>query len=135
MKLICAIMLALGTVAAHAQVYEYSFEADPATTLANLTIGQPPRRYSVRVRNCASSIESVMLRVADAGIEVSGAGVLYTDGSNESYNFSYSFPAGYDSPWISIDSFKKADKCVKSVFVIAQSADPQIKSHVRVFGN
>lgn len=135
MKLIFSMMLTLGSFAAHAQVYEYYFDADPAVTLANLTIGQPARRYSVRVRNCADSVGSVMLRVADAGLEVSGAGVQYTDGSNESYNFSYSFPAGYDSPWISIDSFKKADKCVKSVFVIAQSADPRIKSHVRVFGN
>jgi len=137
MKMIFTLALALGAFSAKADVYsyDYGYEINAVTTLASLSVGATPQRYSVRVRNCADSIASVMLRVADAGLKVSSAGVVYSDGSKEQYSISYTFPAGYDSPWISIDSFKEAGKCVKSVFVDAQSTDPQIKSRVKVFGN
>jgi hypothetical protein len=138
MKMLFALVLALGTFGAQAETYVYDYGTDyqvMVTTLANLSVGQPARRYSVRVRNCADTVGSVMLRVSDAGLQVSGAGVIYTDGTVEAYSLNHTFPAGYDSPWISIDSFKEAGKCVKSVFVDAQSSDPRIKSRVKVFGN
>ncbi len=69
---ICFCMLmALGASGAQAEVYTVS-SADPAVLLASLSIGQPARRYSARVRNCAESINSVMLRVSEAGLQVTG---------------------------------------------------------------
>ena len=138
--MISAMLLTLAASFAHAEraieIRETEdFQAVAVTTLANLRIGPDLKRYQVRVRDCGDNISHVMLRVADAGLRVSGAGATFTDGTNKGYNFTYTFAAGYDSPWIGIDSFKESGKCVKAVYVNAQSADPQIKSRVTVLGS
>jgi hypothetical protein len=133
-RLIAAIFT-LASVTAQAEAYVTQESEYPlATTLARLSVGHDLKRYSVRVRNCGEAISSVQLSVTEAGLSVQGAGATYTDGSTESYSFSHTFPAGYDSPWISIESFKEEGRCVRAVYVDAQSVDPQIKSRVVVLG-
>lgn len=105
-------------------------------TLANLSIdGQQIRRYAVRVRNCAANLAQIMLTVENSGVKVSGGGIQYTDGSNESYSITYTFPAGYQSSWIDVDSFRREGKCVASVFVNAQSTDTNVRARVKVYGS
>lgn len=131
-----AAILAFASVTVSADAYVAQDTEYPlATTLASFSIGPDLKRYSVRVRNCADAISSIMLSVTEAGVRVEGAGATYRDGTTESYSVNYTFPAGYDSPWISIDSFKEEGKCVKTVYVDAQSVDPRIKSRVKVLGN
>ena len=131
-----AVILAFASVTVQADAYVAQHTEYPlATTLASFSVGPDLKRYSVRVRNCAEAISSIMLSVTEAGLQVEGAGATYADGSTESYSLSYNFPAGYESPWISIDSFKEEGRCVKSVYVDAQSVDPRIKSRVKVLGN
>ena len=105
------------------------------STLANLSVGPAMRRYSVRVRNCGSNISHVMLRVANAGVRVNGAGVVYADGSSESYGVSTSFEAGYNSGWVNVESFKNPNRCASSVYVNAQSTDGSRNARVTVFGS
>lgn len=142
MKFLFAMILSLGAYAAHAQDYgyeydyeDYSSESEPAVQLANLSVGPAMRRYSVRVRNCAETVSSIMLRIREAGLQINGAGVTFTDGTSDGFSISYTFPANYDSSWISIDSFKEAGKCINAVYVNAQSTDPGRNSRVTVFGN
>ena len=131
-----AVILTFASVTASADGYVAQDTEYPlATTLASFSVGPDLRRYSVRVRNCADAISSIMLSVTEAGLRVEGAGATYGDGTTESYSVGYTFPAGYDSGWISIESFKEEGKCVKTVYVDAQSVDPRINSRVRVLGN
>ncbi len=131
-----AVILTFASVSTQADAYVSQHTQFPlATTLARFSVGPDLKRYTVRVRDCADAISSIMLTITDAGLRVEGAGATYADGSKESHSLSYTFPAGYESPWISLDSFKEEGKCVKTVYVDAQSVDPQIKSKVKVLGN
>ncbi len=136
MKFMFAIVLSFA--AFNAQAEDFRIEdlwSDPAVQLANLNVGPTMRRHNVRVRNCAENVSSIMLRIRDAGLQVNGAGVTYTDGTSDGYSISYTFPANYDSSWISIDSFKEEGKCISAVYVNAQSTDAGRTSRVQVFGN
>jgi len=136
-KFLFALLLAFGTVTAQADLFVElpEHEIHAVRTLANLSIGSDLRRHSVRVQNCANDVTHIMLRVQNAPMHVTGAGVVYSDGSSNSYSLSYTFAAGYDSPWMSLDSFRSSGRCVTSVFFTAQSTDPRVRSRVRVLGN
>ena len=117
LRYLFTLLLAFGSLSAAAEeinVEEFFVELGDheifaVRTLADLSVDSTMRRHS--------------------------AGVTYTDGSNKSYNFTYNFPAGYDSPWMDLDRLRTPGKCVKSVFVNAQSRDANVRSRVKVLGN
>ncbi len=116
------------------QGHVHADDINSTRTIASFTIGPNPKDYSIRVRNCADDLTHIKLRVTDNGVIVEGAGVTYTDGTTDSYSFSQTFQAGYESSWLSLDSFRTPDHCIASVFVNVHAIDPR-PAHVDVFGN
>lgn len=140
---IVALFFSLGSISAFAEqvnledffVELHDHEIMAVTTLADLRVGSELRRHASNVRNCGDDLSHVMLRVENAGLHVAEAGVIYTDGTRKVYNFSYNFPAGYDSPWVDIDRIRRPGKCLKSVYVVAKSRSANTASRVKVIGN
>jgi hypothetical protein len=103
-------------------------------TLARLTAGPQLRRLSVRVRNCGNDISQVKLIISKNPLIVRGVGVMFKDGTVNSFGYSRTFPAGYQSSWISLSTFRRRGKCVTGVFVNARSGNPKSVSRIQVLG-
>jgi hypothetical protein len=103
-------------------------------TIARLTAGPKLQRHSVRVRNCGTDISHVKLIVSHRALIVRGVGVIFSDGSVNSFGYSRTFPVGYQSSWISLSSFRRPGRCVTGVFVNARSEDPRSYSKIQILG-
>ena len=111
-----------------------SFETFGVRSIGTVRIGPASARHAVAVRNCATDLTHVKLKINDSGVAVEGAGVTYTDGTVDEYSFYKSYPEGYESSWLNLDPFRSPGRCINSVFVQAHSTDTR-PARVEILGN
>lgn len=103
-------------------LFAFAAEASTSEKLATFQVGPNSKAYSFNVKNCATNISAVKLRVGGDGIFLANVGVVYSDNSTKQMNVNFSFRGGSETPWVNFDQLSGNDpRCPVKVFATANS--------------